>query len=165
MGFFLQKKQDSSPKKTPEATKITMPQKSQQENTSHDDYSVATRRITCPSCSIKQDVPVIAISAFCKKCGVRINLQDYKKNDFFRGELVTKGTLFITATGEVKGNANVGDAVIDGKFDGYLIAEGVVKLMPGSQFFGEVHAPKIYVADGATFVGFSHIQKEEDNSL
>ena len=124
-------------------------------------YSVATRKICCTACGQKQDVPVIAISAFCKKCGVRINLQDYKKSDFFRGDLETKGTLYITATGEVKGSVNVGGAVIDGKFDGTLTAEGVVKLMPGSQFYGRINSPQLHVADGATFIGFSNVKNEE----
>lgn len=123
-------------------------------------YSTSTKHIRCSACSTWQDVPAIAISAFCKKCGQRINLQDYKKSDLFRGDLETKGTLFITTTGEVDGTVSVGEAIIDGTFKGKLISEGLVRLQPGSSFYGELHAPKVELCDGATFVGSSNIQND-----
>ncbi|MDX9703390.1 MAG: polymer-forming cytoskeletal protein [Candidatus Auribacterota bacterium] len=128
-------------------------------------YSTSTKNIRCSACSTWQDVPSIAISAFCKKCGQRINLQDYKKNDLFRGDLETKGTLYITNSGEVDGTVSVGEAIIDGKFKGKLIAEGIVRLQPGSTFLGELYAPKLEVSDGATFVGSSNVQPDFYSAL
>lgn len=131
-----------------------------------DNYTQDSKRIRCTGCATWQDVPVIAISAFCKKCGQRINLQDYKKTNFFRGDLDTKGTLFITATGEVEGTVNVGEAIIEGKFRGKLFAERLVKLEPGALFFGELHSPAVAMSDGATFVGRSQISPsviDDDN--
>ncbi|MEW6534977.1 MAG: polymer-forming cytoskeletal protein [Candidatus Auribacterota bacterium] len=134
----------------------TIDQQDEKEN-----YTQDSKKIRCSGCQTWQDVPVIAISAFCKKCGQRINLQDYKKNNFFRGDLDTKGTLFITATGEVHGTVNVGEAVIEGKFKGVMIAERVVRLEPGSLFHGELYAPSVSVSDGAAFVGQSEVDPKK----
>ncbi len=128
------------------------------------DYSTESRSISCPSCETFQDVPVIAISAFCKKCGHRINLQDYKKSNFFRGDLETKGSLYITTTGEINGNVRAGEAIVEGKFNGKLFCEGSVKLQSGSFFFGELHATNIEVAEGATFVSSSVIKPRNSDT-
>ena len=139
-----------------EESKQTTDQKVEKEN-----YTQDSKKICCSGCQTWQDVPVIAISAFCKKCGQRINLQDYKKSNFFRGDLDTKGTLFITSTGEVQGTVNVGEAVIEGKFKGVMIAERVVRLEPGCLFQGELHAPSVAVSDGAMFVGQSQVDPKK----
>jgi len=123
-------------------------------------YSTDSKIIICSSCRTKQDVPTVAISTFCKKCGQRINLQDYKKNDFFRGDIETKGALYITASGNVNGNVCVGEAIIDGKFSGKLVSDGLVKLQPGSFFSGELYAPKLEVYEGAVFVGSSVVKPD-----
>jgi len=125
-------------------------------------YSTDSKIIICSSCKTKQDVPTVAISTFCKKCGQRINLQDYKKNDFFRGDIETKGVLYITASGQVNGNVCVGEAIIDGKFKGKLVSDGLVKLQPGSFFSGELYAPKLEVSEGATFIGSSVVKLDSD---
>lgn len=132
-------------------------QKEALERESEKQFASDTKNICCSACQTWQEVPVIAISAFCKKCGQRINLQDYKKSGYFKGDLETKGTLFITASGEVNGNVNVGDAVIEGTFRGKLVAERLVKLQPGALFYGELFAPQLAVYDGATFVGISEV--------
>ncbi len=138
------------------------------ENTSNTDgskdYSTESRPISCPACETYQDVPVIAISAFCKKCGHRINLQDYKKSNFFRGDLETKGSLYITSTGEINGNVRAGEAIVEGKFNGKLFCEGSVKLQAGSFFFGELHATNIEVEQGATFVSSSVIKPRNSDT-
>jgi len=128
------------------------------------DYSTESRSISCPSCETFQDVPVIAISAFCKKCGHRINLQDYKKSNFFRGDLETKGSLYITSSGEINGNVRVGEAIVEGKFNGKLFSDGSVKLQSGSFFFGELHATNIEVSEGATFVSSSIIKPKNSDT-
>ncbi len=140
-------------------------QATQPEEQEDKEYSTSTKNIRCSVCNTWQDVPSIAISAFCKKCGQRINLQDYKKNDVFRGDLETKGTLYITTTGEVDGTVSVGEAIIDGKFKGRLISEGLVRLQPGSTFQGELFAPKVEVSDGATFVGNSNVKPDFYSAL
>ena len=143
------------------AAQVTAEDKISHDEQAYKEYSTATKRITCSGCGVKQDVPTIAISAFCKKCGQRINLQDYKKSNLFRGDLETKGTLYITATGNVEGNVSVGEAIIDGHFNGKLVAEGLVKLQPGSYFKGKIITPKLEVVDGATFIGQSMVKPEK----
>ena len=144
------------------AAQVAAKQQAIHEEEAEKEYSTATKKITCSGCGAKQEVPTIAISAFCKKCGQRINLQDYKKSNLFRGDLETKGTLYITATGHVEGNVSVGEAIIDGKFHGKLVAEGLVKLQPGSCFEGKLITPKLEVIDGATFKGQSIVKPEND---
>jgi len=144
------------------ALQVAEEQKVDKDEQGDKEYSTDTKKITCSGCGVKQEVPIIAISAFCKKCGQRINLQDYKKSNLFRGDLETKGTLFITATGHVEGNVNVGEAIIDGKFKGELIAEGLVKLQPGSCVRGKITTPKLEVVDGASFIGQSIVKPEKN---
>lgn len=115
------------------------------------------RSTTCPKCAARQNVPNNALSSFCQKCGHRINLQDYEIKGKFTGPLSTKGTLLITISGDVRSDVNVGNAVIEGKLVGKVIAEGVVELKSTAKLYGDVIAAKLIVSDGALFAGHAMV--------
>ena len=115
------------------------------------------KKVRCSHCNTVQEVPTIALSSFCKKCGQRINLQDYEIRGKFQGELDTRGTIIIAENAEVKADINVGSAVVKGKIQGVIIAEKSIKLTSTGKIFGEVITPNFIVEDGAIFVGKAQI--------
>jgi len=118
------------------------------------------REINCPHCDFSQNIPTTALSCFCSECGNRINLQNYQIRGRFRGELETKGNIYIASDGKVEGNINTGSLIIAGKFRGEAIAEQKIELKSTSKVYGKVIAPSLVISSGAVFVGHSHIGKK-----
>ncbi|MFC2140601.1 polymer-forming cytoskeletal protein [Candidatus Auribacterota bacterium] len=111
------------------------------------------KKIVCSHCKTEQKVPTIALSSFCKKCGQRINLQDYEIKGKFQGELETRGIICIAEGADVTAEMNVGSAVVEGKLRGNIVAETMVELKPTGIVFGTITSPVLLVDDGAIFVG------------
>lgn len=122
------------------------------------------RDITCPHCSMAQKVPSTALSSFCTECGNRINLQNYEIKGRYRGNLDTKGTIYIANDGFVEGNISTGTAIIAGKFKGEIIAEEKIALTNTAKLYGKVRAPSLEADSGAIFVGHLHIGKQTHNA-
>lgn len=118
------------------------------------------RSITCPHCNCIEKVPAAALSCFCHECGNRINLQNYEIRGRFRGDLDTKGTVFISCNGNVEGNINTGAAIIAGRFKGEIIAEEKVEIRPSARLYGKIRTPSLLAATGATLKGHLHIGKQ-----
>lgn len=118
------------------------------------------REIQCPHCGAPQKVPSTALSSFCPDCGNRINLQNYEIRGRFRGDLDTKGTIYISSDGMVEGNINTGCLVVAGKFKGDIIAEGKVEIKPTGKLYGKISAPALSASTGAIFVGQLRIGKK-----
>lgn len=118
------------------------------------------RDITCPHCGMAQKVPSTALSSFCPDCGNRINLQNYEIKGRYRGNLETKGVIFISNDGFVEGNINTGSLVVAGKFKGEVIAEEKVSMKTTARLYGKVRAPSLSADPGAVFVGHLHIGRE-----
>ena len=114
------------------------------------------RTISCSACQATQEVPSNALSAFCPKCGKRINMQDYQIRGKFNGDIATKGTLTIAMGGDVRADVHVGNAVIEGKMQGTIRADGKVELRSTGCLRGDIYAKTIVVHEGATFLGRCH---------
>ena len=119
------------------------------------------KNIICPHCDNIQNVPTTALSTFCTDCGNRINLQNYQIRGRFRGELETKGNIYIASDGKVEGNVNTGSLIVAGKFKGEAIAEQNIELKSTGKLFGKITAPSLVVSSGAIIVGHSHIGKQQ----
>ncbi len=119
------------------------------------------RHVKCSHCATSQDVPAIALSSFCKKCGQRINLQDYEIRGKFQGDLDTRGTIFLSEDADVRASINVSNAVIRGRIKGTIIAEKSVKLTQTGKIFGTVNTPNFIVEEGAVFVGKAEINADQ----
>jgi DNA-directed RNA polymerase subunit RPC12/RpoP len=117
------------------------------------------RDISCPHCGTSQKVPSTALSSFCIDCGNRINLQNYEIHGKFRGNLETKGVVYISDDGVVDGNINTGSIVIAGRFNGEIIAEEKVQMKSTAILNGKVRAPAMEAEIGSKFLGHLHIGK------
>lgn len=117
------------------------------------------KTITCPHCGSTEKVPAAALSCFCHECGNRINLQNYEIRGKFRGDLDTKGTVFISCDGSVEGNINTGSVIIAGKFKGEIIAEEKVEIRPSARLYGKIRTPSLLAHTGATLKGHLHVGK------
>lgn len=117
------------------------------------------KEIQCPHCGTPQKVPPTALSSFCPDCGNRINLQNYEIRGRFRGDLDTKGTIYISNDGVVEGNINTGSVIVAGKFKGDIIAEEIVEIKSTGKLYGKIRAPALEASSGAVFVGHLHIGK------
>jgi len=98
---------------------------------------VERRRIRCPDCGIELDVPVNAESTMCKRCSSHIDLRDYRISNAVSKNFRTKGKFIIEPKGYVfNTEANVGDAVIKGRFLGKLTAERSLTIYSGAEIKG-----------------------------
>jgi cytoskeletal protein CcmA (bactofilin family) len=98
---------------------------------------VERRRIRCPDCEIELDVPVNAESTMCKRCSSHIDLRDYRIANAVSKNFRTKGSFVIEPKGYVfNTEANVGDAVIKGRFLGKLTAERTLTIYSGAEIKG-----------------------------
>lgn len=118
------------------------------------------REITCPHCGISQKVPSTALSSFCTECANRINLQNYEIKGRYRGNLETKGIIYISGDGILEGNINSGSAVIAGRVKGEIIADDKVSLKNTARLHGKIRASYLEADPGAVFVGHLHIGKK-----
>lgn len=119
------------------------------------------KEIICPHCGNHANVPSTALSTFCIECGNRINLQNYEIRGKFRGDLDTKGSVYIADDGAVEGNINTGSLVIAGKLKGDVIADEKVEIKPTAKFYGKIRSPALIASSGAIFVGNLHIGKKK----
>lgn len=120
------------------------------------------KEVQCPHCGTPQKVPSTALSSFCPECGNRINLQNYEIRGRFRGDLDTKGTIYISSDGIVEGNINTGSLIVAGKFKGDIIAEEKVEIKSTGRLYGKIRSPALEASTGAIFVGQLHIGKTKN---
>jgi ribosomal protein L37AE/L43A len=85
---------------------------------------VERRQIQCPDCGTELQAPVSAESTMCKRCSSHIDLRDYHITSAVSKNFRTKGAFIVEPKGYVfNTEANVGEAVIKGRFLGKLKAE------------------------------------------
>ena len=69
------------------------------------------------------------------------------------GELSLTKTLIVEPSGIVKANVQVRNAIISGVVVGNIAASDKVELKADCRVVGDVRAPRILIADGASFKG------------
>jgi len=98
---------------------------------------VERRRIVCPDCGTELEVSVKAESTMCKRCSSHIDLRDYRISNAVSKNFRTKGRFIIEPKGYVfNTEANVGDAVIKGRFLGKLTAERSLTIYSSAEIKG-----------------------------
>ena len=109
----------------------------------------------CFECSSWHEVSSTAHSSTCKACGAYIDLQDYKVTGSFSRNIKTRGTLFLSAKGDLSSSKIVcSEATIHGKMRGNLTCAGKVVIRVQGKLFGSVEAGELIVEKGAD-VAFS----------
>ena len=82
-----------------------------------------------------------------------------------KGSLKTTGSLVVGEEGEVVGEIlEVGDATINGKVSGNLVASGRVHLVAGGEFRGTVVAPHFILEEGAILREVRDAEEETDGT-
>jgi cytoskeletal protein CcmA (bactofilin family) len=95
------------------------------------------------------------------------------------GQLSVKGTIRIDGivegdvhadwvvvgeTGRILGNTHTRGMVVGGSVEGNIEATETVELMGKASMTGEIHAPKLSIAEGAVFDGRSRMKSETEPS-
>lgn len=106
----------------------------------------ATRQVTCFQCGTVLDVATGAESTMCKRCSTHIDLRDYTINQAVSKNFRTHGSFVIGEKGYVfNTEAEVGDAVIKGRFLGKIHAHRTLTLHAPEQFKGSFKAGLLIV--------------------
>lgn len=108
-----------------------------------------TREVTCFQCGTMLAVATGAESTMCKRCSSHIDLRDYVINQAVSKNFRTHGTFTIAEKGNVfNTEAEVGDAVIKGRFLGKLNAHRTFTLYSPTEFKGTFKAGLLIVPEG-----------------
>lgn len=100
----------------------------------------------CFECPGEREVPKVATSTLCPKCGTYIDLQDYKIAGPHTRSIRTGGRLVIAAKGElISRRAYCGSAEIEGSLRAKLICSGDVTIKRKGKIGGEIEAKKIRI--------------------
>jgi cytoskeletal protein CcmA (bactofilin family) len=71
----------------------------------------------------------------------------------FEGKIDSKGTLYVSKTGELNAQIKVNRVVVEGIVKGNIFAEDLVDLKETAKVFGNIKAGKIKMAEGVIFAG------------
>ncbi len=75
----------------------------------------------------------------------------------FEGKLSTKGKLHVGKGAEIKAEVCVGNVTVEGCVKGNISAVEKCEVSATAQVFGDIRAPRLTVAEGATLVGNMNI--------
>jgi cytoskeletal protein CcmA (bactofilin family) len=73
------------------------------------------------------------------------------------GKISSKGRIAIGKGAQVTADVSVGQATIEGTFKGNFTAMERLELTSSAHVMGDIRAPKLVIAEGATFVGNCHV--------
>ena len=107
----------------------------------------------CFECSGWHEVSTTAHSSTCKACGAYIDLQDYKVTGSFSRNIKTRGSVFLSAKGDLSSSKIIcSHATIHGKMRGNLTCAGKVAIRVQGKLFGSVEAGELIVERGSDVV-------------
>jgi cytoskeletal protein CcmA (bactofilin family) len=70
-----------------------------------------------------------------------------------KGKITLKESLFVESTGEVEADIETRNVEVSGSVVGNIHASDKVELKSDGRMTGDIKAPRILIADGATFKG------------
>jgi|FLYL01.1.fsa_nt_gi cytoskeletal protein CcmA (bactofilin family) len=76
------------------------------------------------------------------------------------GKIASKGKLALGKGAHLTADVTVGQIQIEGSFKGNLTATERVELSSSANVLGDIRAPKLVIAEGATFVGNCHVSPD-----
>jgi len=118
-----------------------------------------TRSVTCFQCGTILAVPPAAESTMCKRCSTHIDLRDYNINQAVSKNFRTHGSFVVGEKGYVfNTEAEVGDAVIKGRFLGKLHAHRSLTLHAPEHFKGSFKAELLIVPEAALLIWKSPLE-------
>lgn len=78
----------------------------------------------------------------------------------FEGKLNTSGKLSIGRNAEISAEIDVGRVNVEGNFKGNISAHERVEVASSARIIGDLRAPKLVVAEGATLIGSFNISPD-----
>jgi cytoskeletal protein CcmA (bactofilin family) len=78
----------------------------------------------------------------------------------FEGKITSKGKLGVGKGAHISAEAVVGQVAIEGSFKGNVVAAERIELAATASVMADLRAPKLVVAEGATFVGNVHVSPD-----
>jgi cytoskeletal protein CcmA (bactofilin family) len=78
----------------------------------------------------------------------------------FEGKVTSKGKLSLGRGAQISADVTVGQALVEGTFKGNVTATERIELTASAHVLGDVRAPKLVIAEGATFVGNCHVSPD-----
>jgi cytoskeletal protein CcmA (bactofilin family)/DNA-directed RNA polymerase subunit RPC12/RpoP len=112
-----------------------------------------TRQVICFQCGTLLDVAAQAESTMCKRCSSHIDLRDYTINQAVSKNFRTHGAFTVGEKGYVfNTEAEVGDALIKGRFLGKLNAHRTFTLYSPTEFRGTFKAGRLIIPAGVKFL-------------
>ena len=85
-------------------------------------------------------------------------------NGKFEGKLDTKGSLTVGETAVIKADITGDSISIAGRITGNITAKKELKLVAPAQVVGNIHTPRLSVAEGAVLHGNCHMLSETKNA-
>lgn len=76
------------------------------------------------------------------------------------GKINTKGKLSLGKGAQITAEAVVGQLAVEGSFKGNVVASERIELASSAHVLGDIRAPKLVIAEGATFVGNCHVSPD-----
>ncbi|MES2568773.1 MAG: polymer-forming cytoskeletal protein [Verrucomicrobiota bacterium] len=73
------------------------------------------------------------------------------------GEIISSGLFIVAQSGTINGNIDAGTVVIFGTVNGNVTATEKCQLHSDAQLIGDLKAPLLVIAEGATFIGNSEV--------
>ena len=78
------------------------------------------------------------------------------------GSLAATGVAILGKSGQVKGDMNIGNAIVGGRVDGSVIAKGRLELQTGARVEGDITAKKLVVEEGVFFQGYCNMERKDE---
>ncbi len=113
---------------------------------------IAQKRVRCFQCGTELEVPVAAASSMCRRCGSPVDLSDYRLAQTVSKNFRTHGLLLVEEKGyALNSDAQVGEAVIKGRFIGKLVVEGKLEIHSSANLKGSFTAGLLVIPIGHHF--------------
>ena len=82
-----------------------------------------------------------------------------------KGNIQSKGLVWIQRGGKIDGNINSQYAIIEGELNGHTNSPEHVELRNEAHVIGNIHTAKIAIAEGSFFKGEIHMPSKEDTPI
>jgi cytoskeletal protein CcmA (bactofilin family) len=79
----------------------------------------------------------------------------------FEGNIRVDG-LIIGKTGDIKGDVEAREIMVDGNIEGNINAKETIEINPDGKVQGDIQTVKLIISEGALFIGRSTMQKPQD---
>ena len=113
---------------------------------------IAQKRVRCFQCGAELEVPEAAASSMCRRCGSHVDLSDYRLTQTVSKNFRTHGLLVVEEKGyALNSDAQVGDAIIKGRFIGKLVVEGKLEIHSSANLRGSFTARQLVIPAGHHF--------------